>query len=60
MGTFTGQTNSSFNFSIKTLREGDLEIPLDNELIVCKKFTLYRGARVIISNTSSLVVLGIR
>jgi hypothetical protein len=58
MSVLTGQTNDNLNFSIKRIREDDLELPDDQEMIVSKYITIDEPATLFIGNLSMLSVLG--
>jgi len=58
MSVLTGQTNDNLNFSITRIREDELEIPIDQEMIVSKFITIYTQATLIIGEFSTLSILG--
>ena len=58
MSVLTGQTNDNLNFSIKRIREDDLELPADQEMIVSKYITIDEPATLFIGDLSMLSVLG--
>lgn len=58
MGALTQQTNDNLNFSIKRIREDELEIPQDQEMVVSKFITIYNLANLSIGEFSMLTVLG--
>jgi len=58
MSVLTGQTNDNLNFSIKRIREDELELPADQEMIVSKYITIDEAATLFIGELSMLSVLG--
>lgn len=58
MGTITSQTNDNLNFGIKRVRFGQLEIPVDQEMVLTQKITIDAGAEVLIRDGAQLTILG--